>query len=132
MLVIIARSLKSSRFSHFDKTDFIKRLGENAASMLSQSIPAILTFLDEDFARLRELSAQQNIEGMVAVAHKLKGAALSMSLPGLASICRTLEQQENYCEPVVYELLRVLEAEIGAVKTCLDQEYDKSTLKFPV
>ncbi len=111
---------------HFDKADFIQRLGENAASMLSQSIPAILKFLDEDYARLVELSTQQNIEGMVAVAHKLKGAALSMSLPVLASICRTLEQQENYCEPVMNELLRALEGEIHAVKICLNTVHDKS------
>ncbi len=107
---------------HFDKNDFISRMGKHAAHMLKKLIPVIRKSMASNLDELYQCYNQKNLEGINSIGHKLKGTALSMSLLILAELSAELESLSMFDETTIADIIKKLDNEVQQLKKILDEE----------
>jgi signal transduction histidine kinase/response regulator RpfG family c-di-GMP phosphodiesterase len=103
---------------HFDKAELSKRL-DNDANFMAQLLLIAKEHLGTFDIELQKLIDEQNLKEIKALAHKLKGTALSSSFPYLASLADRLEHIEEYNETLIVEIQANMKAEIAILKTLI-------------
>jgi CheY-like chemotaxis protein/HPt (histidine-containing phosphotransfer) domain-containing protein len=110
-IAVKGESASSNEKIHFNKLDLSHRLGNDTVFM-SQLLEIADRQLQEFLVELHELFAQQNLNGIKSLAHKLKGTALSSGFDELANLAEKLEKREEFDHDYFEQVIKELEQEI--------------------
>ncbi|HRE58199.1 MAG TPA: response regulator, partial [Candidatus Kapabacteria bacterium] len=107
---------------HFDKQDFMTRMGKHANHMLKKLIPVTLASLETAMAEVRDELPAKRPEILSALGHKMKGTALSLSLITLGEYAKQLESVKIDGTENAESLYSLMLEEFEQVKVILNQE----------
>lgn len=120
-IVVKGESASSNEKIHFNKLDLSHRLGNDTVFM-SQLLEIADRQLQEFLVELHELFAQQNLNGIKSLAHKLKGTALSSGFDELANLAEKLEKREEFDHDYFEQVIKELEQEILITRGIIAKE----------
>lgn len=105
---------------HFDKEKLWEAINENEevyCMLTSMAIGSITSNMEDIIADL----SNENVEGVKAHAHKMKGAALNINFNILGNLARELEEAVGINGEIIPELLEQMRDEIEFVKQELEK-----------
>lgn len=107
---------------HFDKKDFVERMGKHANHMLKKLIPSAEKSFILNIADLKEACKKGQFSAINGIGHKIKGTAASMSLPKLTAIAQKLESVSIHDISLIEELIDEIDHENEIVIPILHDE----------
>lgn len=107
---------------HFDKQDFMTRMGKHALHMLKKLIPVTLASLEAALAEVRDELPAKRPDVLSSLGHKMKGTALSLSLVTFAEYAKQLEYVKVDGTDNVETLYSLMTEEFEHVTSIMNQE----------
>ena len=109
---------------HFDLEALKTRLGNNEMvikqfiALISMNLDKPTSILIED---LRDALHQKDVARLHATAHKIKGTALSSSLPHLAELAYAIEKEQGLDKDSIDKLINEIVDEVALLKQLIPQ-----------
>lgn len=115
-------SMNTTETLHFDKQDFMTRMGKHALHMLKKLIPVTLASLEAALAEVRDELPTKRPEILSSLGHKMKGTALSLSLITFAEYAKQLESVKVDGTDNVETLYSLMTTEFEQITSIMNQE----------
>jgi len=108
----VAQEFDESGIAHFDLNK-LRDMYLNDQEFISEFLTLIREALNKNLSDLKAFYRSNDLNGIKATGHKLKGAASSAFLSEVTSISRQLEHLEHFENLHIEQLINGLEVEIG-------------------
>ncbi|MBP6741053.1 MAG: response regulator [Leptospiraceae bacterium] len=105
-------------YMHYNEKMLLERL-QGDEEFLHSLLSKVKEDFYSDFLKLAESYEEKNFTKVIAIAHKIKGTALTLCFENLASITGALESQEIFEEEKIGNLIIQIEEEIELLKTMI-------------
>jgi PAS domain S-box-containing protein len=105
-------------YMHYNEQLLLERL-QGDEEFLHSLHAKVKEGLHSDCLTLSESYEQKNFTKVIAIAHKIKGTALTLCFENLANITNKLESQETFEEEIFGKLISQIQAEIELLKTMI-------------